>query len=158
MEPNDVDMSEWASSPEEVRKVLDSYRVVAVVGLSPSPDRPSYGVARYLMSEGYRIIPVRPAVSKILGEHAYPDLKSIPATEGVEIVDVFRRSEHVLPIAREAIDIGAKVLWMQDGVISSGSSRGRGRQALRLGHGGAGQRLPYGGLRATERAQGQRAG
>jgi len=118
MEPNDVDMSEWASSPEEVRKVLDDYRVIAVVGLSPSPDRPSYGVARYLMGEGYKIIPVRPAVHTVLGEKAYPDLKSIPADEGVEIVDVFRRSEHVLPIAEEAIAIGAKVLWMQDGVIN----------------------------------------
>ena len=118
MEPHDVDMSEWASSPEEVRKVLDDYRVIAVVGLSPSPDRPSYGVARYLMGEGYKIIPVRPAVQTVLGEKAYPDLKSIPAGEGVEIVDVFRRSEHVLPIAEEAIAIGAKVLWMQDGVIN----------------------------------------
>ena len=118
MEPNDVDMSEWASSPEEVCKVLDDYRVIAVVGLSPSPDRPSYGVARYLMGEGYKIIPVRPAVQTVLGEKAYPDLKSIPADEGVEIVDVFRRSEHVLPIAQEAIAIGAKVLWMQDGVIN----------------------------------------
>ncbi len=98
------------------KEILNSSRVVAVVGLSPKPDRPSYGVASYLKENGYKIIPVNPKVGEILGEVCYPDLSSIP--EPVDVVDIFRRSEEVPAIVEEAIKIGAKAIWMQEGVIN----------------------------------------
>lgn len=96
------------------QQILASSRVVAMVGLSANPERPSNGVARYLMGKGYQVIPVNPNEKEILGETCYPDLASIP--EPVDVVDVFRKSEDVLPIAEEAVRIGAKALWMQEGV------------------------------------------
>lgn len=97
-------------------EILKSSRVVAVVGLSDNPERPSNQVARYLKAQGYKVVPVNPAVKEVLGEVAYPDLSSIP--EPVDVVDIFRKSEDVPPIVEEAIKIGAKVVWMQEGVIS----------------------------------------
>lgn len=105
---------------ETVEKIF-SYKTIAVVGLSPKPQRPSYGVAKYLQSQGYRIIPVNPTVKEVLGEKSYPTLADIP--EKVDIVDVFRRPEHVPPIADEAINIGAKALWLQDGVIAPDAAK-----------------------------------
>jgi predicted CoA-binding protein len=93
---------------------------VAVVGLSPDPDRPSHGVAGYLRENGYKIIPVNPEEKEILGETSYPDLSSIP--EVPDVVDIFRRSEEVLPIVREAIKKGAKAIWMQEGVINKAAA------------------------------------
>ncbi|HVF21129.1 MAG TPA: CoA-binding protein [Mycobacteriales bacterium] len=89
----------------------------AVVGASPDRSRPSFGVLRFLRRQGYRVIPVNPLVAEVDGLPCYPDLASIPAHEGVEVVDVFRRSEHVAGIVEEAIAIGAKAVWCQLGVI-----------------------------------------
>jgi predicted CoA-binding protein len=100
----------------EAEKVLNSYRIVAMVGLSPNPERSSHIVASYLKEQGYIIIPVNPEAMEILGETSYPDLVSIP--EQVDVVDIFRRSEEVPAIVEEAIKIGAKVVWMQLGVIN----------------------------------------
>ncbi|TET13725.1 MAG: CoA-binding protein [Dehalococcoidia bacterium] len=100
----------------DIERVLTQYRTVAIVGASDNPKRPSHRVAELLKGEGYRIIPVTPKAEKILGETAYPDLASIPVQ--VEVVDVFRRPEEVLPIAEEAIAVRAKVLWMQEGIIN----------------------------------------
>lgn len=97
-------------------KILNSSKTIAVVGLSPKPDRPSYRVASYLKGQGCRIIPVNTYASEILGETCYPDLRSIP--EQVDVVDIFRRSERVPAIVEEAIEIGAKAVWMQEGVIN----------------------------------------
>ena len=97
-------------------KILKTYRKVAVVGLSPKPDRPSHRVASYLKGQGYRIIPVNTYAKEILGETCYPHLSSIP--EPVDVVDIFRRPEAVLPIVEEAIKIGATAVWMQEGVIN----------------------------------------
>ena len=97
-------------------KILGKYRNVAIVGLSPNPERPSYVVADYLMENGYHVIPVNPGAKEIMGETSYPDLKSVP--ERVEIVDIFRRSEDVMPIVEDAINIDARVVWMQEGVIN----------------------------------------
>jgi hypothetical protein len=97
-------------------KILKTYRKVAVVGLSPKPDRPSHRVASYLKGQGYRIIPVNTYAKEILGETCYPHLSSIP--EPVDVVDIFRRPEAVLPIVEDAIKIGAKAVWMQEGVIN----------------------------------------
>ena len=98
------------------KEILNSSRVVAVVGLSPKTDRPSYRVASYLKKNGYKIIPVNPQAEKILGKTCYSDLGSIP--EPVDVVDIFRRSEEVSAIVEEAIKIGAKAVWMQEGVIN----------------------------------------
>jgi len=98
-----------------ISELLHSSRTIAVVGLSGKRYRPSYGVAEYLKRAGYRIIPVNPLETEVLGERAYPDLDSIP--EPVDIVDIFRRSEFVPEIVEAAILIGAKVIWMQEDVI-----------------------------------------
>jgi predicted CoA-binding protein len=96
--------------------ILKSGRIVAVVGLSANPDRPSYRVANYLKENGYTIIPVNPNEKVILGEACYPNLSSIPVC--VDIVDIFRKSEDVLPIVLEAIELGVSAIWMQEGVIN----------------------------------------
>ncbi len=106
---------------DAVEEQLTKSKVIAVVGLSPRPERDSYGVAEYLQEQGYKIIPVNPTVDEILGEKSYPDLKSIP--EPVDMVDVFRRSDTVPPVVDEAIEIGAKYIWMQDGVVHEESAR-----------------------------------
>jgi uncharacterized protein len=103
-------------SDEQIKDILEKYKTIAVVGLSSDEDRPSYGVSRYMQRCGYKIIPVNPKDKEILGEKVYPSLSAIP--EKVEIVDVFRRSEFVSPIVDEAIKIGAKVIWLQEGVIN----------------------------------------
>ena len=107
-------------------EILNSSRVVAVVGLSAKPDRPSYKVASYLKGQGYKIIPVNPAEKEVLGELCYPDLASIP--ESVDAVDIFRRSEEVLPIVKEAIRVGVKAVWMQERVINE-EAAARAREA-----------------------------
>ena len=98
----------------DIEKILTTAKTIAVVGLSSNPSRASNGVASYLQREGYRIVPVRPGAETILGEKAYSSLKEIPFP--VDIVDVFRKPEAVPPIAREAVEIGARVLWLQEGV------------------------------------------
>jgi len=99
-----------------VEEILNKSRTVAVVGLSANPERPSHIVASYLKEHGYKIIPVNPTEKRILGQKSYPDLTSIPGK--VDVVDIFRRSEDVPPIVRDAIKIGAKAVWMQEGVIN----------------------------------------
>ena len=103
------------TGPEEIRDILRSARTIAVVGLSDDPSRPSHGVAAYLQAQGYRIIPVNPGVREVLGEKAHARLEDVP--EKIDVVDVFRRPEHVPAIVDAAIAIGAKVVWLQDGVV-----------------------------------------
>jgi uncharacterized protein len=103
-------------SDPEIRDVLTRARTIAIVGLSDKPDRDSNEVARYLQSKGYRVIPVNPAVPEILGERSFPSVSAIPKEIRVDIVDIFRRSDQVHPIADEAIRRGVKVVWMQLGV------------------------------------------
>lgn len=105
------------SDIETLRRILGTYRVIAVVGLSADWFRPSYFAASYMQSHGYRIIPVNPRYETILGERCYRSLTEIP--EKVDIVDVFRKTDDVLPIAKEAVEIGAKVLWQQLGVLNA---------------------------------------
>jgi predicted CoA-binding protein len=100
----------------ELRDVLTRARTIAVVGLSDKPERDSNEVARYLQAQGYRIVPVNPMLSEVLGERAYPSLSAIPKEIVVDIVDVFRRSDQVPPVVEEALGRGVKVVWMQLGV------------------------------------------
>jgi len=105
-----------AVTDDELREVLGRARTIAVVGLSDKPDRDSNEIARYLQSQGYRVVPVNPMLTEVLGEKAYPSLSAIPKETQVDIVDVFRRSDQVPPIVDEAIARGDKVVWMQLGV------------------------------------------
>ncbi|HZT29781.1 MAG TPA: CoA-binding protein [Bryobacteraceae bacterium] len=98
-----------------IPEILRSARTIAVVGLSSKRYRPSYGVAEYLQRSGYRIIPVNPQETEVLGEKAWPALESVP--EAIDIVDIFRRSESVPEIVEAAIRVGARAVWMQEGVI-----------------------------------------
>ena len=99
-----------------LRRILRDNRVIAVVGLSPNWNRPSFFAAKYLLEHGYTVIPVNPGATEILGRKCYPDLASIP--QQVDLVDVFRKPADVMPIAEEAMRIGAKCLWLQLGVIN----------------------------------------
>ena len=101
---------------QSIKKILTSYKTIAVVGLSGNWNRPSHFAAKYMQEHGYRIIPVNPSYEEILGEVCYNSLLDIP--ESVEIVDIFRRPEDVPPIVEDAITIGARVVWMQLGVIN----------------------------------------
>ena len=115
----------------EVTKILQNYRVVAVVGLSADPGRPSYQVAQYLQQHGYRIIPVNPGCQEILGEKCYPGLKDIPFP--VEVVDIFRKVEAIPAIVDEAIAVGAKAIWLQLGLeepLSAQKARQAGLQVV----------------------------
>lgn len=107
-------------------EILQSARSVAVVGLSGKRYRPSYGVAEYLKREGYRVIPVNPGETEVLGEKCYPDLDSVPGE--IDVVDIFRRSEFVPEIVEAAIRKGVKVIWMQEGVFHEEAAR-RAREA-----------------------------
>lgn len=113
-------------SDEFLRNVLTRTKVVAVVGLSPNPVRPSYYVARYLQLKGMRVIPVNPghAGKRVLGEEVHADLASIPADVRVDMVDIFRRSEHVPPIVEEALAClpSLRTVWMQIGVHHEGAA------------------------------------
>jgi uncharacterized protein len=102
----------------EIKNTLSSCKTVAVVGISPKPDRPSYLVAAYLQSKGYRIIPVRPDGEKILGETVYHSLRQIPMEIEIDVVDIFRKPEDVPPVVEEAIERRARVIWMQEGVAN----------------------------------------
>ena len=99
-----------------VEEQLRNSRTFAVVGLSDNPERPSYRIAKYLQDQGYRVIPVNPMLEEVLGEKCYPDLKAVP--ESIDMVDIFRRSELLAPVVDQAIEIKAKYIWMQDGVIN----------------------------------------
>ena len=98
-----------------VDEQLQNSKTIAVVGLSGDPDRISYRVTRYMQEQGYRIIPVNPMIEEVLGEKSYPDLQSVP--DSIDMVNIFRRSELVAPV-EQAIEIGVKYIWMQDGVVN----------------------------------------
>ncbi|NEX14092.1 MAG: CoA-binding protein [Prosthecochloris sp.] len=113
-----------------VKEILESYKHVAVVGLSEKRDRPSHNVTKYLIHAGYTIYPVNPNLDKVFGITCYPSLLDIPdeKRKNIEIVDIFRKAEHVDRIVDEAIEIGAKVIWMQLGIIND-KAAGKAREA-----------------------------
>jgi predicted CoA-binding protein len=111
----------YGPSDVELRSILGDARTIAVVGLSANPMRDSYEIAEYLQSRGYRIIPVNPGITEVLGERSYPTLLDVP--DQVDVVDVFRRAEHTPEVAEQAVAIGAKVLWLQDGIVNEDARR-----------------------------------
>ena len=111
----------YSPSDLELRSILGDARTIAVVGLSGNPLRDSFEIAGFLQSRGYRIIPVNPNETEILGETCYPSLLDVP--DEVDVVDVFRRAQHTPEIAQQAVAIGAKVLWLQDGIVDDDARR-----------------------------------
>ncbi len=100
----------------ELRNILTSARTVACVGASANPARPSYGIFQYLAEAGYRMIPVNPTIPEVLGRPSYPSVRAIP--EKIDMVQIFRKPEDVPPVVEEAIKVGAKVVWMQEGIVN----------------------------------------
>ena len=110
----------YLASPETIQRILKECRTIAVVGLSSNSSRPSYGVASYMKQQGYRVIPVNPQEVTVFGEQAYPSLAAVP--DKIDLVDVFRRSEEAGAVVDEAIRIGAKAVWLQEGVIDEAAA------------------------------------
>ena len=110
------------STISELRRILGTCRTIAVVGLSPQWHRPSFFAAKYMQEHGYHIVPVNPSAQEILGEKCYPSVTEAARHERIDMVDCFRRSEDIPPIADEAIAIGAKCLWLQLGVINEAAA------------------------------------
>jgi len=109
---------------KEAMELVAGAKTIAIVGLSSNPSRPSHGVARYLQAQNYRIVPVNPAESEVLGEPAFADLDAARRAVGpIDIVDVFRRSEFVPEVAAAAVRIGARLLWLQEGVTDAEAER-----------------------------------
>ncbi len=104
------------NNDEVMKEILLSAKTIASVGLSSNQEKESYWIVSYLKDQGYRIIPVNPTADEILGEKAYPDLSSVPGK--IDVVQVFRRSEDVPPVVEEAIKVGARVVWMQEGIVN----------------------------------------
>jgi hypothetical protein len=120
------DTSDPQPSPNtdaETRALLASAKVIAVVGLSSKRSRPSFGVSRFLQSVGYRVIPVNPNETEVHGEKSYPSLNAVPQDIRIDIVDIFRRSEEVPEVVEAAIRIGARAIWMQEGVLHVEAAR-----------------------------------
>ncbi|WP_456443753.1 CoA-binding protein [Caldithrix abyssi] len=111
----------WQKVNKDIDQILQSYRRVAVVGVSDKPYRPSYDITRYLLNRGFTVFPVNPKLDKVLDVPCYPSLKAVPGP--IEIVNIFRRPEFVLPIVEEAIEVGARVIWMQLGVANEEAAR-----------------------------------
>ena len=104
------------NSDQMMKDILLSTKTIASVGVSSNPGKESYGIVHYLKSQGYRIIPVNPTADEVLGEKSYPDLESIP--EKIDVVQVFRKPEDVPPVVESAIKVGAKTVWMQEGIVN----------------------------------------
>ncbi|MET1012084.1 MAG: CoA-binding protein [Actinomycetota bacterium] len=115
--------AELIARRNELRSLLGEARVIAVVGISSKEWRPSHDVASYLQDHGYRIVPINPNVTEVLGERAYPSLLDIPDDVRVDVVDVFRRPEHTPDVARDAVKVGARLLWLQEGIVSEEAAR-----------------------------------
>ena len=111
------------NEPAAIAEILGTARTIAVVGLSSKPDRPSNDVATFLQRRGYRIVPVNPNETEVLGERAYASLLEIPEEIRIDVVDVFRRASETPPIATDAVARGAKVLWLQDGIVNEEARR-----------------------------------
>jgi predicted CoA-binding protein len=103
------------NNDQMMKEILLSAKTIASVGLSSNPEKESFWIVKYLQDQGYRIIPVNPTADEILGEKAYPDLESIP--EKIDVVQVFRKPEDVPPVVDSAIRVGAKAVWMQEGIV-----------------------------------------
>jgi uncharacterized protein len=120
---DDTAAAPYLPTDRELRSILGDANVIAVVGLSSKPNRDSNSVARYLQGKGYRIVPINPNETEVLGERAYPTLGDVPDDVDLDVVDVFRRADDTPPVARDAVTRKAKVLWLQDGIVNDEARR-----------------------------------
>ena len=116
------------NDPTEIKRLLECSRTIAVVGLSANPGRPSHAVARYMQTQGYRIVPVNPNHQAVLGEFCYPSLLDIPSSTSIDLVNVFRRPDAVPLVVDQALQIGVRAIWMQEGVVD-GKAAGKAERA-----------------------------
>lgn len=121
-----------AMSPDQVKQILLDTKTIAVVGISSRPERTSHDVPKYLQAHGYKIIPVNPTAKEILGEKVYPNLSAIPRDIPIDTVQIFLHSEDVPPVVEEAIQIGARVVWMQEGVRNDAAAQRAEQAGLRV--------------------------
>lgn len=113
----------YGPTDAELRSILGDAKTIAVVGLSSNPFKDSFEIAEYLQRKGYQIIPVNPNETEVLGETAYPSLLDVPEDVQIDVVDVFRRAADTPPVAEQAVRVGAKVLWLQDGIVNDEARR-----------------------------------
>jgi uncharacterized protein len=118
-----VNETAYGPSDAELRSILGDAETIAVVGLSSNPFKDSFEIAEYLQRKGYRIVPVNPNETEVLGETAYPSLLDVPKDIRIDVVDVFRRAADTPPVAEQAVQVGAKVLWLQDGIVNDEARR-----------------------------------
>jgi predicted CoA-binding protein len=118
-----AELQPYLPSDEELRSILGDAKTIAVVGLSSRPDRDSHSVAAFLQAKGYRVIPVNPNETEVLGERSYASLRDVPPDVSIDVVDVFRRAEFTPEIARDGVERGAKVLWLQDAIVNDEARR-----------------------------------
>ena len=111
------------NDPAEIKRLLERSRTIAVVGLSDDPGRPSNAVARYMQTQGYRIVPVNPNHQAVLGESCYPSLLDIPPSTPIDLVNVFRRPDAVPLVVEQTMQIGVRAIWMQEGVVDATAAR-----------------------------------
>lgn len=109
------------NNPQEIEQILEECRTIAVVGLSSNPRRPSHGVARYMKDQGYKVIPVNPNEEQVFGQKSYPSLADVPGK--IDLVDIFRRSEDAGAVVDDAIKLGARAVWLQEGVIDEAAAK-----------------------------------
>jgi predicted CoA-binding protein len=109
------------NSDQELKEILSNTKIIASVGLSGNQQKESYGIGLYLQEQGYQVIPVNPTATEILGEKSYPDLESVPVK--IDVVQVFRKPEDVPPVVEDAIKVGAKVVWMQEGIVNEEAAK-----------------------------------
>lgn len=131
LKETDEERAAREATDADVEKILKESKTIAVVGLSPDPEKASHQVASYLQAQGYRIIPVNPMTEEVLGERSYPDLASVP--ERIDVVDIFRRPEHVPSIVEAAIAAGVPAIWMQEGIVHEAAAeraRAAGRRVV----------------------------
>ncbi|MFB3739239.1 MAG: CoA-binding protein [Candidatus Velamenicoccus archaeovorus] len=121
--PTPAETEPYLPSDAELRSILGDARTIAVVGLSSKPLRESYQVAAYLQRKGYRIVPVNPNETEVLGETSYPSLLDVPEDVDIDVVDVFRKAADTPPVAEQAVRRQAKVLWLQDGIVNDDARR-----------------------------------
>jgi predicted CoA-binding protein len=114
------------NSDQELKDILSNTKIIASVGLSGNQQKESYGIGLYLQEQGYQVIPVNPTATEILSETSYPDLESVPVK--IDVVQVFRKPEDVPPVVEDAIKVGAKVVWMQEGIVNEEAAK-RAREA-----------------------------
>ena len=118
------------NNDQTLKEILLSTKTIASVGLSANPEKESYGIVQYLKRQGYRVIPVNPTADEILGEKSYPDLESVP--EKIDVVQVFRKPEDVPPVVDGAIKAGAKVVWMQEGIVNEEAAQNARQAGLQV--------------------------